>query len=97
MTAEQNAEITKLLIAEIAKLPRNVAAPRLMGHFHGQTEVGIELWFTNPKTGNKSLYVIETYAPEATAAHLKAAMGKANARDKATLARFAAIKAVDAE
>ena len=36
-------------------------------------------------------------APEATAAHLKAAMGKANARDKATLARFAAIKAVDAE
>lgn len=97
MTKEQIDETVKLLAAEIAKIPAHKAKPTIKGHWRGETKVGLELWSNNPRAGNMTLHVIDTYAPEMVPVHVRKVQGAATKRDQAAFARMAAEKQVNAE
>lgn len=97
MTKEQAQETAKLIKAELDKLPDYSPRPAIKWHAHGEEIVGVELWMVNARAGNRTLHVIEIYAPEITGAHIRTVMGKANKADKAAFVRMAAMAAVDAE
>jgi len=66
------------------------------GQFSGYV---VNVWSSNPRTGNKTLYVVrEPIATEEEAKlHARTAAGKANDKDRETLARMAAERAVNQE
>lgn len=57
----------------------------------------VELWSVNAAAGNRNLYVIRDYDLSAVESHIRAAKGKATARDKAAFFRHAVSKEMDRE
>ena len=96
MTYEQAIEMAKA--AKETKLVSDVRVNQLGGEMALPTSPWeVEIWHVNPRSGNRNLHVMREYDMPNVPAHVRSAIGKARARDKAAFARIAAEKAMEME
>lgn len=96
MTEEQATEIAGMF-TEMGKCP-DVRAVQPAGEFATEGDPWrVELWFSNDRTGNRTLTVIEDYEPKLVKAVMRKAVKELKKGDREILARFARDRAMDQE